>query len=549
MKYNNFRPKRVTEEWGYINENQIEIRRNSIFQLNQIASFIWENCTGDQTISEIITKLCLQCNLDDDSRGEVSQDVIQILKGWQYDDLLILNFSPLHSFSEYSETEYPLKLREAENVDLLLFVPPTPTPMTYGNPANRFEPLGIGYMESYLRSFGYTSIASENFWTTQLNKNTICSFLRKYNPKIIGISSMTDNFENGMLIAKIAKEYNNNIKIICGGPHATYEDINILHKYPFVDLVIRGEGEITMLELMNYYTKQFGNLSDILGITYRHDGSVIQNKDRPMIEDLDELPFPKRRSVNSEDSIGIQTSRGCPGKCIFCCAAGLSGGRYRMRSAENVVKEIEELYQQGGRYFFFQDDTVTVHLARLYRILELLEEKQLDIIWDAESRVDVISKDKTIFHKMKSVGCRNLQFGIESGSQLMLDNLKKNITVEQIYKAVESARSADLNVICTFLIGHPFETKESINDTYHFAKKLIDLGAETGFSIVCPYPGTEIRAKANQYEVFIHDFDFKDYNILNPVMDVRHLNRKEIKTYYYSVNKDIEKYQKLIIKR
>lgn len=174
--------------------------------------------------------------------------------------------------------------------------------------------------------------------------------------------------------------------------------------------------------------RNIGDLTEIQGITYRASGQLIRNNNRILIENLDSLPFPVRSRIRANKTVGIQTSRGCPGQCIFCCAAKLSGGRYRMRSAENV-------------------------------------EKKLDLVWMAESRVDVISKNSAILKEMKESGCIALQFGVESGSQEILDKLKKNITINQIYTSVRAAIDAGINVMCTFLIGHPFDTPKTILET------------------------------------------------------------------------------------
>ena len=168
--------------------------------------------------------------------------------------------------------------------------------------------------------------------------------------------------------------------------------------------------------------------------------------------------------------------------------------------------------------------------------MSMLIEKKLDLVWMAESRVDVISKDSAILKEMKESGCIALQFGVESGSQEILDKLKKNITINPI--------DVGINVMCTFLIGHPFDTPKTILETFEFAKTLIDLGATTALSIVCPYPGTAIREEKEKYKVKIYPTDFKDYNTLTPIMDIECMERKEIKRYFYSLGKQLQEYER-----
>lgn len=538
------KPKRKTEQWGYVDDNTIEIVHITVFHLNHVAAFVWELCDGNHEIKNIVNEVYQKYSIDKDMQDEVLNDILQILEGWKYDDLIIMNFYPIHSFSEYCSDEYDLILEENSEKDILLIFPPSPSPMSYGDPTNVFEPLGIKYIQSYLLQNGYSSVVSENFWTVQLNEKTILKLIRHYKPKIVGISAMTENFENGMRIAEIIKQYSKDIIVVCGGAHATYEDRRILEKYPCVDVVIRGEGEITFLEVADFYLRNMGDLTEIQEITYRASGQLIHNNDRTLIENLDSLPFPVRSRIRANKTVGIQTSRGCPGQCIFCCAAKLSGGRYRMRSAENVVSEIEEIYNRGGRKIFFQDDTVTVHIRRLRKIMSMLIEKKLDLVWMAESRVDVISKDSAILKEMKESGCIALQFGVESGSQEILDKLKKNITINQIYTSVRAAIDVGINVMCTFLIGHPFDTPKTILETFEFAKTLIDLGATTALSIVCPYPGTAIREEKENNKVKIYPTDFKDYNTLTPIMDIECMERKEIKRYFYSLGKQLQEYER-----
>lgn len=534
-----YKPKRRTENWSYIKDNCIEINYKKIYKLNQIASFIWNLCDGYHTVEGIIRHIIQKCNLKDNAYNEVASDVTETLLVWNYEGLLICNYNPLHSLLEYQATEYDIKANSNKLLDLMLIFPPTPTPMTYGAKINSMEPLGIAYITAYLQKNGLTNIEYYNWWTEQLNRPTIEKYLKLHKPKVIGISAMTDNFQNGMRISQIAKELDPEVKIIVGGPHATFEDENILKQYLYIDYIVRGEGEITMLELMKYLLYGEGSINQICGITYRYEDSIARNSDRQLIENLDVLPFPKRNKLPLNSFVGIQTSRGCVGKCIFCCASLLSGGKYRMRSAENVVDEIEVLYRNKVQSFFFQDDTVTVDIKRLNLIIDLLHERKLDIIWRAESRVDVLAKNLWIIDKMYDSGCSGLQFGIESGSQKMLDELRKNIRIEDVLKVVRYTIKVGIPVTCSFLIGHPFETESSIFETLEFAKYIAEMGASVGLSTVCPYPGTEIRRNSKEYGLVIKDTQFQDYTTLNAIMDTPYLTADKIRRLAYLCNKEL----------
>lgn len=539
MNILDMKPRKFMDFWKYTEiDNIIAATTTGTYELDGVSSKVWELCDGETEISQIISKIASLYNMEDNI-DLIENDIINLLQQWQYNELIIFNYNPLHAFSEYKEDilyEYSID----EDIDILLIAPPSPNPTTGMNiKVQGTFPLGIGYISSYLKKFGY-KVGVLNLWITETNEKSIEYLISRLHPKILGISVMTDNFLNGVTISKIAKKVNKDIVIIFGGPHVTFSDSETLLNYPEIDLIVRNEGEITTLELANYYIKGIGTLNDILGITYRNGEEIIRNKVRKLIKNLDELPLPDRANLDfTRSMIGIQTSRGCPGACIFCVATTMAGGYYRVRSAENVVDEIENLYNQGARNFFFQDDTVTADTTRLNEILNVLEERNLSINWSAESRVDVVDKEPDIFKRMAKAGCTNVQFGVESGSQYALDNLRKNISVDQIFRAIDAAKEAGLQAVCTMLVGHPFDTKESVNDTFEFAKKLIDLDAFVLFSIVTPYPGSEIRARKEKYGIKIHDTSYNNYFVSNAIIDTEFLTAKEIRNLYYDGMRNI----------
>jgi len=421
---------------GYLDDNCIEISwRKTTFQLDPFESFIWECCNGYIAVGGIIQRL-LKSGTINSTFEDAEARIIKLLKSWKKEGFLILDFNFIHSASEYDDScIYKIEANVSHPVDILLISAPSPSPMSHMVQAKSIEPLGIGYLSSFLKSHGFNA-GIMNLWDKRLNASTIKDFIMRYNPQIVGISSMTENFENGIRIAKITKELREDIIIIFGGSHVTFDDENTLLNHKSIDIIVRGEGEYTLLELANYYLCNEGNISSISGISYRKNKSVVRTKDRMLISDLDALPFPDRMKLESNSTVGVQTSRGCPSQCIFCAARGISGGKYRKRSAENVISEVEYLLKHGINRIFFQDDTLTIDIARLNRILDLIEEKELFFNWTAESRVDAIEKDPHIIRRMANNGCVALQLGIESGSQAVLNALKKNITIEQISNAI-----------------------------------------------------------------------------------------------------------------
>jgi len=536
-----YTPKRRTEMWCYMDDDCVEIKRKTTYKLDSMSSYIWENCDGRVTIAEIIKGLSEKCSTLD---SNIEINVLKILESWKCNDLLIMNFDSLHAGSEYDEDcIYHIEANIKPPLDILLLTAPSPSPLAHNIPqGNQMESLGIGYLSAFLNSHGFNA-GVVDLWDKQLNPESIRNFISRYNPKIVGISSMSENFENGIKIAEIIKNISNDITILFGGSHVSFEDESALLNHKSVDVIVRGEGEHTVLELTNFFMHNIGELSTINGVTYQKNNKIIRTQDRKFIHDLDSLPFPDRMLPNKEVAVGIQTSRGCPGKCIFCSSKELAGGKYRKRTAENVIFEIEELLNRGNKIIYFQDDTLTADLKRLNEILDLIKKKNLNFKWTAFSRIDTLEKDPFIIKNMVNAGCIGLFFGIESGSQKMLDVLKKNLTVEQILNVLTNVctlvKNEGIRIDCSFIIGHPSETHDTMLETFEFAKKLIKLGAMSFLSILCPFPGSSIFKEPDFYNLEIKDYDYSNYNLAIPVMDTKNLTAKEIRKYHYIYSKEL----------
>ena len=536
MKILEFTPKKIMDLWKYTSDKSdliVSMSKKGTYMLDEVSSMIWERCNGINTVEALIDYVCSTYDMLNE-KAEVTADIIELLSQWQKENMIILNYNPLHAFGEYdNEKLYTVPMSDVE-VDVLLVLPPSPNPISkISGKIQQIFPLGIGYISSMLKKNGF-KVQILSLWLNNMNEKSIKHIISKLNPTILGVSTMTDNFLNGVYIASLAKEVNPNIVTVFGGPHVTFEDYSSLLKHSEIDIVSRNEGEYQFIDLANYFINNTGSLKDIKGITYREDDAILRNPSHPLIKNLDDLPFPDRECTDLKTSIvGIQTSRGCPGGCIFCVASSMAGGRYRVRSAKNVVDEIEELYTLGARKFLFQDDTFTANIDRLYEILNLIKERNLDISWSAESRVDVIDKDPNIFKVMQEHGCHSLQFGIEAGSQESLDALKKDITIDQIHRAITATKEAGINPVCSMLIGHPYDTKKSIEISVQFAETLVSYGAFVLFAIVCPYPGTQIERRKEHFGIDIKDESFNNYHVANCFIETKYLTLKEIRNLYY----------------
>lgn len=328
-------------------------------------------------------------------------------------------------------------------------------------------------------------------------KEDLKSIVHKEKPDFVVLDSTTPSIYSDIECASLIKQ-TSEAKVVMVGPHISSLPEETLHLAEgAIDVACLGEYDETVQDAI----EKFPRLEKVLGIAYYQNGRVFKNAARPLIEDLDRLPFPAWRHLDLMKYfdggklypyIDIISGRGCPNRCIFCLwPQVMHGTRYRLRSAKNVVDEIEADIKlcpavlKGGE-FFFEDDTFTVQKVRAIQICEEILQRGLKITFSVNARVD--SADCEMFKMMKRAGCRELLVGFESGVQSNLDKMHKNITIEQSYKFMELAKRADLEVHGCFVIGLPGETETTAAQTIDFA---LSLGCKTiQFSGAVPFPGT-----------------------------------------------------------
>jgi len=427
------------------------------------------------------------------------------------------------------------------------FVNPTPSSESMYMVPTAWPPLGVLYCAGVLMNEGVeVSILDQPAKGFSLDQTV--SWVRKEDPDILGFSVLLSAAKEAPKIAERVKADNPNIIIVFGNYHATFNAERILKKYPFVDVVSRGEGEYTSLELARCLEKE-ENLDEVRGITFRKAGKIISTPDRPLIKKVDELRFPDRNltgaqytstifgvRVNTKKFTTLVSSRGCPFKCSFCGIRKFARGMWRPRSVENVMEELEFLQSEGYEQFLFADDNFTLNAKRVSKLCRRMRKAEMDIEWFCDSRVDHVSYD--MFREMVKTGCRCLFFGIESGNQRILDYYKKGITPEQTERAVRKARKAGVDIIVgSFIVGAPDETRREIVNTLQFANKLdIDvpdvniLGAHTGTDIwnELVAKGLIDEEKYWETEVCIP----RDLSTPVPYEEVRSLVYKYFKAFY-----------------
>jgi len=405
--------------------------------------------------------------------------------------------------------------------------PPAPRGATGHLP---FALLGLGYLGAILEKNQY-EVDVIDCQVLKLSYEEFKSELSKRQPNIVGITSTTLTYKPGLQIAKIAKEVCPNCLTVIGGPHVTFWDNEALQECPALDIIVRKEGEYTLLELVQKVEagKSFG---DVLGITYRKDGKIVRTPDRPYIEDLDSLPFPARhlwpmeRLREYEDILYLAASRGCVFWCEFCATVRMHGRKFRMRSPKNIVDELEFLHKTYGvNKFTFCDDAFTVDQPRIEELCKGIIDRKLKIRWNCGTRVDMVTRELLV--KMKEAGCISVWFGVESGSQQVLDAMKKGISTEQTIQVLGWVRELELKPVPNVMLGFPGETKETAWKTIKFVEKISP--DEVGFyNVATPFPGTPMYdlVKKNGW---LRVTDFDKYDTTRPIFETPWLSMKELR--------------------
>ncbi len=349
-----------------------------------------------------------------------------------------------------------------------------------------------------------------------------------FQPDLLVLSITTPSLERDVEACRIAKQLRPECLTVAKGAHFAHSDRDTLEKYPDLDVVVRGEYETTVGEVA-----QGDHLERVLGISYRADGVIERNADRPLRDNLDELPYPARhllknelyvRPDTGERQTTIMTSRGCPYRCIFCLSRQVAGSRLRRRSPQNIIGELRQCVEQHGiRDFLFRSDTFTLDKAWMLELCESVVREELDIRWSCNSRVDTIDRDGLA--AMKRAGCWLIAFGAECGSDESLRMMKKDATVEQARRAVRLCREAGVKSSVYFLVGLPWESEETFRQTSDLAVEMSPDYLEVFY--VYPFQGTELYDLAVR-EGLLEEGVFPSDSYSRPAMPSRHFSVEEL---------------------
>jgi len=445
---------------------------------------------------------------------------------------------------------------------ICLINPPRIHPKSWGKP-NVYQPLELAYVGAVLERQHEVSIIDaptegrknlEDIAGTKyrvgLANEEIASRLKRWSPDVVEIHiPFSGWWKAAYEVASTVKDIDKDIITVLSGLHPSARPTDSL-KHPNIDFVVIGEAEYTMLELVEALEQgSIKNFKRIRGIGYIKNGKTVVTPQRPVIKDLDSLPFPARHLLPMDTYFAavkefplrgeirkpwtmIITSRGCPHKCIFCSIHVVMGRKWRGRSPENVVDEIEQVVQTYRiKQIDFADENMTVDKKRMETICDLIVKKGLDIEWYTPNGVRADGLDENLLRKMKAAGCKRIRVAPESGVQRVVDQIiKKNLDLKKVENAVILSRKVGIKVGCFFIMGFIGETKEDIEATIKYACKLRRLGADSFyFSYAAPLYGTELYEQAKRGGFLRDCFSDEALASVDPLIETPEFTAEELR--------------------
>lgn len=403
---------------------------------------------------------------------------------------------------------------------------------TAGSQINYWQPLGTLYVCASLERAGHEVRFLNGAF---LSEHEILDEVSRFAPGFVGIYSTTFGWPKALRTSSEIKKRLPEIFITVGGPYPISLQEKCLDDSGDIDAVVTGEGELTAVEIVERLSRG-RSLEGVEGTVFRQDGHIIKNRPRPLISDIDSLPFPARELLgNARDYIPppatyrrkpvavIMTSRGCNRRCIFCFQIDKERKHgIRFRSIENVLEEIELCLKQGYREIKFIDDTLAADYDRAMRLSQEIAKRRLDFTWFASACVHQV--DRPLLRAFKKAGCWAVLLGAESGVQKNLNTLRKGITLDQTRKAVRTAKDAGLTVYTPFIFGIPGETFEEALQTIDFACEINPDIAN--FHALTPFPGTELYDNIARYGTV--SCELSDYTYQGAAFVPNTMTREEI---------------------
>jgi anaerobic magnesium-protoporphyrin IX monomethyl ester cyclase len=380
---------------------------------------------------------------------------------------------------------------------------------------------------------------------TQYNPRKLRRELEEYRPQLVGATCVTLNYPIARRMLKVCKDFDPHIFTVIGGPHVTFALEETLLRSSWIDAIVIGEGERTLVELARV-VEEGKDIHHVTGIAFADGGTVVKTTPRARFEDLDRLPLPARELLPMARyrALGtpctVITSRGCPYSCIFCSGRRMFGPKVRFRSHGLVVDEIEQLQHDFGLMKInIVDDTFTLNHHHTRAVCEEMLRRKLKIKWSVFARVDRISEE--LAQLMNRAGCEWMLFGVESADEEILKTIKKGITPEEVRRGVKIASEAGINVFNSFILGLPGESRDTALKSLAFGDELYHkYGAKYGFHMLSPLPGTEIYERAKDYGIRILSWNWARYNANEPITETETMSREMVKEAMSIYDRGIE---------
>jgi len=391
-------------------------------------------------------------------------------------------------------------------------------------------PIFLAYSAAQLKASEH-DVAYIDSVIQDLDLNQTLAEAKKIKPDAIFMETTTPSIEADYESLTLLKDVTG-ATIIVGGPHATYFHKSVLQECSAIDIVIRHEFDTKIANVIS----NLNALSDVSGITYRHNNRIVDNGDGELCYDLDTIPLPDRDVVpwrwyleawySRQPFMNMMTSRGCPYHCTFCLwPQSMYGHKQRFRSLDNVFSEIHQLIDLYGlREINIDDGTFTTNRERVIKFCQRLRREKIDLIWTCNGRVDNVDDEMLV--EMKQSGCKMIRLGVESGSQEVLNKIKKGLTIQEIEEGFQLVKRNGIQTLGGFMFGFPFDSRKTVEKTIQFAKRISP--DQVQFSINMCYPGTSLYEYAKEKNLLVAK-SFKEFDMTHgPVVKTVDMEREDL---------------------
>ena len=415
-----------------------------------------------------------------------------------------------------------------------------------------YPPLGVLYVSSVLENIG-VEVRILDSDADRLNDKKVLLYIKAFRPNIIGMTATTPVVKEAFRLSAVIKKHFD-IPIVLGGIHPTMNPEECI-RHSSIDFVIKGEAEDTIRDLVFEMLSGAKNFNRAKGLLYKKNGDFYFTGERNLVENLDSIPFPARHLLKNLSRYkppdaehlpvaSILTTRGCPGKCTYCCTKDIFKDRYRSRSVENVIEEIDELIGRFKvREIHIADDALNINKRRTLELCEAIKKRNYNTGFEFLNGLRADTIDQDLLDGFKSIGIRNLGFGAESADENILKRVKKDILPPDVENAVRLAKKNGFKTWLFFMIGLPGETISTIRNSIKFAKELNPDFVK--FLIFKPFPGSEIYKEIKEGG-YIDSFDLDQYGVYTPPVhhleglsrtDILDWQKKAFRAFYFRPKK------------